>query len=133
MTRPRIAAGLIGLVLLAAGVLKAIDPASFAMVVRNYRLLPWEGDVLVALYLPWLEIVCGGALVLGFCYKGALWIGALLMAVFLVAYGSTRMRGLDVACGCFGNGVHRVHGAVTASDAILLGVLLWILKKEVRE
>ena len=130
MSRSRIVAGLIGLVLLTAGALKAADPAAFAVVVRNYRLLPWTGDVLVALYLPWLEVVCGGALLLRAGYRGALWLAALLMAAFLAAYGSTRLRGLDVECGCFGAGFHRGSAALLLGDAAMLAALLWVLKTE---
>jgi len=128
----RIIAALIGIILLVAGVLKALDPASFAIDIQNYRLLPWTWGVLLALYLPWVEIFCGAALLFHFAYRGALSIAALLFATFVIAYGSTRLRGLDVACGCFGHGIHRGYWPVLIGDTLFLLIILWLLKADLR-
>jgi uncharacterized membrane protein YphA (DoxX/SURF4 family) len=128
----RMVAALIGLIFLAAGFLKALDPAAFAIDIQNYRLLPWTGGVLLALYLPWVEILCGAALILRVAYRGALCITALLCAVFVVAYGSTRPRGLDVACGCFGHGVHRGFWPVLIGDTLLLATIIYLLRADFR-
>jgi uncharacterized membrane protein YphA (DoxX/SURF4 family) len=130
MTRSiqRIIAALVGLVFLAAGCLKVRDPADLAITILNYRLIPWTGGVLLALYLPWLEILCGAALLFHVAYRGALWIAAFLFAMFLFAYGSTRPRGLDVECGCFGHGVHRGYWPVLIVDTLLLAAVIWLLK-----
>jgi putative oxidoreductase len=134
MTHPpkRIAAILIGLILLAAGCLKIRDPAAFAIVILNYRILPWTGGVLLALYLPWLEVLCGGALIFHKAYRGALCIAASLFALFVIAYGSTRPRGLDVECGCFGHGVHRGYWPLLIGDTLLLATVIWLLKADLR-
>jgi uncharacterized membrane protein YozB (DUF420 family) len=132
MSRPaqRIIAALIGLLFLVAGVLKALDPAAFAIDIQNYRLLPWTWGVLLALYLPWLEILCGGALLFHIAHRGALCIAAFLCALFIVAYGSTRARGLDVACGCFGHGIHRGYWPVLIGDTFLLAAIIWLLRAD---
>ena len=131
-TIQRILAVLIGLLFLVAGCMKLLDPAAFAIDILNYRLLPWTCDVLLALYLPWLEILCGAALLFRVAYRGALYIAASLFALFVVAYGSTRPRGLDVACGCFGHGVHRGYWPVLIADTLLLAVVIWLLKADFR-
>lgn len=128
----RIIAAIAGLIFLRSGVLKILDPAGFAIDIQNYRLLPWSSGVLLALYLPWVEVLCGAALILGIAYRGALSIASLLLGMFIVAYGSTRPRGLDIACGCFGHGVHRGYWAVMIGDAALLGIVLWLLKMDCR-
>jgi hypothetical protein len=128
----RIVAALIGLLFMVTGVLKLRDPAAFAIDIQNYRLLPWTWDVIVALYLPWLEIVCSGALLLRIGYRGALAICALLLAGFIGAYGSTRPRGLDIACGCFGHGIHRGYWPVVLGDTLLLAVVIWLLRADFR-
>jgi uncharacterized membrane protein YphA (DoxX/SURF4 family) len=134
MTRStqRIIATVPGLIFLVTGALKVLDPSGFAVDIQNYRILPWTWDVLVALYLPWVEILCGAALLLHIAYRGALTVAAALLAAFIVAYGSTRPRGLDIACGCFGHGVHRGYWAVLLGDALLLAVLIWLLKLDLR-
>ena len=126
----RILAAIVGLIFLVTGCLKVLDPAAFAIDIQNYRILPWTGGVLLALYLPWVEILCGAALLLHRAYRGALWIAALLFALFIVAYGSTRFRGLDIACGCFGHGVHRGYWPVLIGDALLLAAVLCLLRAD---
>ena len=128
----RIIAALVGLLFLVAGGLKLLDPAAFAIDIQNYRLLPWTCGVLLALYLPWVEILCGAALLFNIAYRGALCIGALLLALFVVAYGSTRPRGLDIACGCFGHGIHRGYWAVVIGDTLLLAAVIWLMKVDSR-
>ena len=128
----RITAALIGLLFLIAGILKSLDPAAFAIDIQNYRLLPWTWDVLLALYLPWIELLCGAALILRVAYRGALCITGSLCALFVAAYGSTRPRGLDVACGCFGHGVHRGYWPVLIGDTLLLAAIIWLLRSDFR-
>ena len=134
MTRPtqHIAAAIPGLIFLGFGLVKILDPAAFAIDIRNYRLLPWSFSVLVALYLPWIEILCGAALLLHVAYRGALCMVGGLLTLFIVAYGSTRLRGLDVACGCFGHGVHGVYWPVLIIDPLLLVLVIWLLRADFR-
>jgi uncharacterized membrane protein YphA (DoxX/SURF4 family) len=134
MTRStqRIIAAVLGLLFLVTGFLKVLDPAGFAIDIQNYRLLPWTWDVLAALYLPWLEILCGGALLFHIAYRGALSLSALLLAAFIIAYGSTRPRGLDIACGCFGHGIHHGYWSHLFLDTLLLLIVLYLLKSDLR-
>jgi hypothetical protein len=128
----RIVAAMIGLLFIYAAFRKILDPAAFAVDILNYRLLPWTGAVLVALYLPWLEVICGGALIFHVAYRGALCVACAMLGMFVVAYGSTRPRGLDIACGCFGHGVHRGYWPVLIGDTLLLAIVLWLLRAELR-
>jgi len=57
----------------------------------------------LAFYLPWLEILCGFALVVRFLYRGALSISTALIVVFTLATIAAKARGLDITCGCFGH------------------------------
>jgi ABC-type nickel/cobalt efflux system permease component RcnA len=53
--------------------------------------------------LPWLEIVCGLALIFGFLYRGGLSILTALILIFVGATIAAKARGLDITCGCFGH------------------------------
>ena len=86
-----------------AGVQKALDPFHFSVDIQNYRLIPIDGASALALYLPWLEIVCGSALIFRRWQRGALLVLTVLMGVFIFALGQAWARGLDVTCGCFGH------------------------------
>ena len=134
MTRSthRIIAAILGLIFLVTGALKGLDPAGFAIDIQNYRLLPWTLDVLAALYLPWVEVLCGGALLFKIAYRGALSLSALLLAAFIIAYGSTRPRGLDIACGCFGHGIHHGYWSHLLLDTLLLIIVIYLLKADLR-
>ena len=99
----RIAAVIVGGVFIYAGAIKALDPVRFASDIDNYKILPWVISVRLAFYLPWLEILCGFALILRRLYLGGLSILTALVAVFLVATIAAKARGLDITCGCFGH------------------------------
>ncbi len=93
----------IGATFIYAGVVKALSPIRFTSDIHNYRLLPWSMAVALAFYLPWLEIVCGLALLLGRFYRAAVAILLALTIIFIVASAAARIRGIDISCGCFGH------------------------------
>ncbi|HWY41371.1 MAG TPA: MauE/DoxX family redox-associated membrane protein [Chthoniobacterales bacterium] len=113
-----------------AGVVKVLDPVQFGLDIDNYKILPWFVSVRLAFYLPWLEILCGLSLILGFLYRGGLSILMALVLVFIGATIAAKARGLDITCGCFGHASQ--HWSFAQHMAIDLGIffalvaLLWI-------
>ena len=99
----RIVALIVGGIFIYAGVIKAVDPLRFAIDIDNYKMLPWAIGVRLAFYLPWLELVCGLALILRFFYRGGLFILTALTFIFIAASIIANVRGLDITCGCFGH------------------------------
>ncbi|MDD2764130.1 MAG: hypothetical protein PHE83_09185 [Opitutaceae bacterium] len=85
-----------------AGGLKALDPAGFTLSIDNYRLLPYPVAAAVAVYLPWLELVCGLGILWPRTRLGAVVVLLGLCLVFSGAIASAWIRGLDISCGCFG-------------------------------
>jgi putative oxidoreductase len=75
----------------------------FATDIDNYKILAWPVGVGLAFYLPWLEILCGLALVFRVLYRGGLSILNALVLVFIAATVAAKARGLDISCGCFGH------------------------------
>ena len=92
---------LIGGMYIAASFYKIIEPATFAKSIWQYHMVPGYLINLMALVLPWLELLIGLALIFGLAYRGAVWWANLLLIVFMVALASTIVRGLDIECGCF--------------------------------
>jgi len=121
---------IIGGVFIYAGVIKALDPIGFANDIDNYKILPWAIGVRLAFYLPWLEILCGLALIARRLYLGGLSILTALISVFIVATVAAKVRGLDITCGCFGH-ASKNWGFTThlALDLVLLGGLLFLVRK----
>ena len=91
----------LGCVFIYASLDKISHPELFAEAVYNYQLSPEVAVNLVALCLPWLELLSGGLLVLGVWVRGSSLILSGLMIVFLGALGINLARGLDIHCGCF--------------------------------
>ena len=62
----------LGALFVAAALPKIIDPPSFAHMIYNYRILPSNLINISSLVMPWLELVCGLALIIGVWRKPAL-------------------------------------------------------------
>ena len=80
---------------------KIADPSAFAAVVANYQLLSPHWVSLTAVIFPWIEAVCGLALISGRYENGAALLVSLMMALFIGIMLYNSYRGLNVACGCF--------------------------------
>ena len=109
---------------------KIADPAGFARVVGNYRILPPPLVAPVALVLPWLETLCGVSLVTGFLTRGGLVVFNALVAVFTAALAFNALRGIDTECGCFSLAVKSEKGGyldIILRDLVLLAAGLWAL------
>jgi len=118
-----------------AGAIKALDPVQFASDIDNYKIVPWPVSVVLAFYLPWLEIFCGFALVVRLLYRGALSILTALILVFTLATVAAKVRGLDITCGCFGHASQ--HWSFPAHLATNLGILaallaLWVSNRSAK-
>jgi putative oxidoreductase len=121
----------VGGVFIVAGVLKVLQPATFAADIGNYRVLPHEAINLLAITLPAIEIVAGVLLALGCWKRASALLITVLMAVFLVAIGQALARGLDVRCGCFGTVEARKVGLLAlGQDTVLLAVAAWLAWRE---
>ena len=113
---------IVGGIFIYAGVLKVLDPVQFGLDIDNYKSLPWFVSVRLAFYLPWLEILCGLALVFRFLYRGGLSILTGLVLIFIGATIAARVRGLDITCGCFGHASQ--HWSFSQHMAIDLAIFI---------
>jgi uncharacterized membrane protein YphA (DoxX/SURF4 family) len=93
----------LGLLLVIAGVLKAGSGEAMAETIANYRLLSAPAAQILAVTLPWIEMVAGLLLVLGLWTRAAAGLSAGMLGAFGVAVLSALLRGLDISCGCFGS------------------------------
>jgi uncharacterized membrane protein YphA (DoxX/SURF4 family) len=91
----------LGAIFVAAALPKIADPPSFAHMVYNYRILPAPLINITALLMPWVELLCGLALILGVWTRPARTILGLLLVVFVAAIAFNLARGNAIDCGCF--------------------------------
>jgi uncharacterized membrane protein YphA (DoxX/SURF4 family) len=69
--------------------------------IYNYRIVPGSLINLSALVMPWVELLCGLALILGVWVKPARWIITLLLVTFMIAIAVNLGRDNAIDCGCF--------------------------------
>ena len=88
---------------------KIVNPANFAKDISNYEITPYWMNNLVALTLPWIELICGILIVVGlflFIYKKSNFIDIpnniiiLMLLWFVFILSIAVYRGLDIDCGC---------------------------------
>lgn len=95
---------ILGGVLLVAGALKVGAPLASARSVQAYDLLPFDLAAIVGYALPAVEIALGALLILGLFTRTAAALSSLLMLAFVIGIASAWARGLNIDCGCFGDG-----------------------------
>ena len=110
-----------------AGSTKISQPGEFAYAIQSYQIIPSNLTNLLAVILPWLEIFCGLALILGFYVRGSAVILSGLTLVFIISISRVLISGLEINCGCYGDNSPLSSRKLVEDILILLGCLhlLW--------
>jgi uncharacterized membrane protein YphA (DoxX/SURF4 family) len=98
----------LGAIFVYASLDKIAHPAEFARIAYHYRILgpnqsvgPWLPNLL-AVTLPWIEIVAGLFLISGLWRREAAGVVAVLLVAFVGAVSWALLHGIDIEnCGCF--------------------------------
>ncbi len=112
---------------------KALYPDQFARIIYNYHMVPGQIINLFALFLPWLELLAGVMIIIGYWEKAATVILGGLLVVFIIALTNALIKGVNIECGCFST-TSRAKGPVQdliVRDILLLiacGLVLWARK-----
>jgi putative oxidoreductase len=93
---------LLGLLFVYAALAKIVDVPAMAREVHNFHLVPLWSENLLAMTLPWIELLAGLALVLGISPRAGAWVTTALLVVFTIGVVAALARGLSFECGCFG-------------------------------
>jgi uncharacterized membrane protein YphA (DoxX/SURF4 family) len=101
----------LGSLFLYSSIHKVQSPDAFAVAIRGYQFLPIGLTNVFALFVAWSEAVAGILLILGVMTRQAAAAVLLLLVMFVVAIGTTLIRGIAVDCGCFSNEGGHVTGA----------------------
>lgn len=94
-----------GIIFLAAALPKIADLVSFSGSVHNFHLdpvVPVAATNLLAMTIPWIELIAGLALVTGVRPRAGAIVYTVLMAAFTIGVVAAMARGLSFECGCFG-------------------------------
>jgi len=93
---------LLGIIFIIASIDKIVSPDAFAASIHAYRLTPAIIENLLAITIPWIELLSGCCLVMGVNVRASSFLLTILLGVFSVAISIALLRGLTIDCGCFG-------------------------------
>ena len=112
----------LGLVFVYAAYSKLRNPwMFFAMSVNSYQVLPESMVIVVARTLPWIELLLGLLLIVGWALR---WVAAgatALLVFFFSMMLRAQAQGLGIDCGCFGVG-ERLGPGTLARDGLLVAL-----------
>ena len=120
---------LIGLVFLASGLLKLLDPVGTSLIVTEYfkffRMGFLQGIALpLGMGLSLLEAVVGMALITGVFRKLTAAVASLMIAFFTVITVILWLANPEMDCGCFGEAIHLTHAQTLLKNLVLLALAL---------
>lgn len=111
---------------------KLLYPADFSEAIANYQLVPVKATNIIAITLPWVELVAGLLLFNGFRTQSGNFIIFLCLCVFSLGAISALIRGLDINCGCFTEASRRVGLAFLAEETamFLMSICIFFFDKK---
>jgi len=107
---------ILGVIFIYASYDKILHSKAFAEVIYNSRILPDNFINLTAIFLPWLEMLMGIFLIVGFWMPGTVVWCNILLVVYIGALTFNLVRGVDINCGCF---------STTKGNSISIETILW--------
>ena len=120
---------ILGVTFVYASYNKILAPAAFAKIIYGYDLFPAVFINLMAIIVPFLELVAGLALIIGFYPRSAALIVNAMLLVFITALSINLIRGHEFDCGCFSinsSGQKTFAGPLIFRDFLILALGLYI-------
>ena len=92
----------LGIVFIVASIEKIAVPEIFAANIQAYQTMPTVFINLIALIIPWMELICGIFLLGGVFVRSSSLMLSVLLVMFILLIAFAMIRGLKIECGCFG-------------------------------
>ena len=123
----RFCAILIGLVFLASGLLKLLDPVGTGLIVSEYfkffHLGFLQGTAkALGMVLSLVEATTGAALISGVFRKTTAVVTSVLVVFFTIVTLILWIAKPEMDCGCFGEAIHLTHGQTLLKNVVLLAL-----------
>ncbi len=99
---------------------KIRQPYDFLSSVYGFELVGPKLGMVVAMTLPWMELLVGICLVGGIFVSGALLVSAGMAAMFAFVLASALYRDLDISCGCFSTSTGGKISYITLIRAVVI-------------
>jgi putative oxidoreductase len=115
-----------------SGYIKLLAPYDFADAVLAYRLLPVPLAGVVAVALPWLEMLTGLFLAAGLKKRSCLLLLTMLTGLFILVMLSAMARGLTIDCGCGLFSGREVGPGPLLEDGLIFLWAAWLYYRELK-
>ena len=92
--------------------------AEFAETIASYQIVPYMAVNIMAVVLPWIELICGVLLIAGIRARAAVVFIGLMMTMFTLAIFINLMRGASISCGCFHTMGEKISWSTLMRDII---------------
>jgi putative oxidoreductase len=115
---------ILGLTFIYASLHKIGSPAEFAKIIYGYDLFPAVFINLIAIIIPFLELITGVALVIGFYPRSAAIVINGLVMVYIIVLTINLIRGHEFDCGCFAFGQ---SGYTSSSEVTLVRDIIYFI------
>lgn len=113
----------LGVVFVYASLDKVANPQDFAKIIYNYKILPSFLINIIAITLPWIELICGLFLIGGIFIESSSLVIFFLLVIFIIGTSiNVFIRGIDINCGCFTTSLtaKKLGGELVLREIILL-------------
>jgi len=112
---------ILGVMFLMGALPKIRQPYDFLGDVYGYEIVGPKLGMLVAMTLPWAELLVGICLLGSIFVGGALLVSMVMGVIFTFVLSWAIYHGLDISCGCFGAGTSQI-GYGTLIRAVLITI-----------
>ena len=99
----------------------------FAENIARYQMVPYWCVNLLAIGLPWIELICGALLVLGVRSRSAAALGCFFMLIFTAGIAVNLARDAPISCGCFHTVGEKINWRTLVRDIIWVIMILHVL------
>jgi uncharacterized membrane protein YphA (DoxX/SURF4 family) len=101
---------------------------NFEEILRNYAVFPEDWILLLSHSVPYVELVLGIFVFLGFFTRTSLFMTALVFSGFTYVTGRATWLKLPIQdCGCFGGAIHIPPHLMVWFDAAILALALFLI------
>ena len=115
---------ILGLTFIYASYHKILVPADFAKIVYGYDLFPNGAINLIAIVLPFIELIAGLALILGLYPRSAALIINGMLVAFIIVLSINLIRGHEFDCGCFSA---KEAGYFSSAESTLVRDIIYLI------
>lgn len=115
---------IIGLTFIYASFHKILAPADFAKIVYGYDLFPNEAINVIAIVIPFVELIAGLALILGLYPRAAALIINGMLVAYTIVLSINLIRGHEFDCGCFSA---KEAGIFSSAESTLVRDIVYLI------